>query len=163
MHKNKIDIRTGTLFPWHFQLVAVLVLIISLVLIVERTVLSISLMIGSIFIFSGYSGVEIDKEKNLYREYMSFFLIKSGKKVKYPGVEKIFVSTSKIKQQLYTAHTSHSSIFTNIEFNGYLKFDNGRKIHLLSRRKKESLIIVLKRIAVFLNAPLEDNTAIGVK
>jgi len=158
MNKSKIDIKTGTLFPWHFQFIAIIVLIIALSIVVEKTALSIFLIIASVFVFSGFSGVEIDKEERVYREYISFFLIKDGKKLKYPGIEKIFVSTSKTKQQLYTAHTNHSSIFTNEKFNGYLKFNDGRKIHLLTKRKKENLIKSLKKISAFLEVHVEDNT-----
>ena len=87
--------------------------------------------------------------------------MKSGDKKKYSGIEKIFVSTSKTKrQEFYTVHTNHSSIFENLEFNGFLKFNNGEKIQLLRKRKKSELIKELKRVATFLNVPIEDNTVV---
>jgi hypothetical protein len=146
------------LFPWHFQFLAVIVLIVSLALITERTVLSVVLMAASVFILSGHSGIEIDKKENYYREYNSFFLIKLGEKIKYAGIEKIYVNTSKMREQLYTAHTSHSSVFINMEFNGYMKFEDGTKVHVLSRRKKADLTKALKKISQFLNVRVEDNT-----
>lgn len=158
MHKNTIDIKFGTLFPWPFQLLAGILLLIGLSIILEKPILSVLLILGSGFVLSGYAGTDVDKTKNLYREYNSFFLIKYGKKIKYTGIEKIFINRSKVKQQLYTAHTSHSSIFTNTEFNAYLKFENGTKIHLLTKRKKENLKRDLKKISAFLEIPVEDNT-----
>ena len=163
MVPNKIDIKTGTLFPWTFQLIAGIVFLIGLSIIVDRTVLSLCLIAASVFVFSGYSGIEIDKEKNSYREYMSFFLIKSGKKIKYNGIEKIFINSTKVKQQMHTAHTNHSSIFTNVEFNGYLKLENGQKIHLLTKRKKEKLVHELKKIALFLDVQIDDTVERQVK
>lgn len=156
-YKNKIDIKIGFLFPRHFLFLAGIVLIIGLGLITERTSLSIFLMITSVFVLSAYSGTEIDKAENTYREYNSFFLIKSGKKVKYSGIEKIYITSSKVTQQVYS-RSSQSAFFTNTKFNGYLKLDQGKKIYLLNKRKKENLVRSLKKISAFLNVPIEDNT-----
>ncbi len=163
MAQNKIDIKTGTLFPWTFQFIAGIVFLIGLSIIVDRPVLSLCLIAASVFVFSGYTGMEIDKEKSNYREYMSFFFIKSGKKIKYNGIDKIFINSTKVKQQMHTAHTSHSSIFTNLEFNGYLKLENGEKIHLLTKRKKEKLVYELNKIALFLDVQIDDTVERQVK
>jgi hypothetical protein len=119
MTSEKISIRYGSLFPWTFQLIAVIVLIAGLALIVERPIVSIGLVLFSGFILSGYEGTEIDKAEKTYRDYKSFFFLKSGSKVTYSGIEKIFVNTSKSRQTVHTAHTSNSSIFENTEFNGF--------------------------------------------
>lgn len=161
MTSEKINIRYGSLFPWTFQLIAVIVLIAGLSLIVERPVLSICLVFFSGFILSGSEGTEIDKGEKTYRDYKSFFFLKSGSQVKYSGIEKIFVNTSKSRQTVHTAHTNNSSIFENTEFNGFLKFDDGTKIQLLQKRKKADLLRALDEIAKFLNVPVEDNTGSG--
>ena len=84
----KIDIRSGSLFPWHFQLIAVLILIAGITLIIEKPMIGSGLIVASGFILSAASGVEIDKSKNRLREYTSFyFIIKGGKWRKYPGAE----------------------------------------------------------------------------
>lgn len=160
MIKNKIDIKYGSLFPWPFQLIAVLVFIAAVSLVMEKPALSILFMIAGVFIISGYEGTEIDIAAKSYKEYKSFFLVKTGNSVKYSAIEKIFVNTSKTRQQLYTVHTNKSSIYENIEFNGFLKFDNGEKIQLLTRRKKKELIKALEKISALLQVPLEDNTGV---
>jgi hypothetical protein len=161
IHKNVIDIKFGPLFPWPFQFLAGILLIIGLAILLEKTILSIIMILGSGFVLSGYSGTEIDKTEKAYREYNAFLFIKIGKKIKYIGIEKIFINTSKVKQQLYTAHTSHSSVFTNTEFNGYVKFEDGTKIQLLSNPKKEKLVSELQKIAEFLNVQVEDNISVS--
>lgn len=160
--KNKIDIRFGSLFPWHFQLVAASVLLVALSLIIEKTFVSIGLILICGFILSGQEGTEIDKEERSYRDYKSFFFLKSGSKVKFTAIEKIFVSTSKMRQQIFRIHTNQSSIFEHIEYNGFLKFSDGTKIQLLRKRKRSDLIKALKNIAAFLEVPLEDNTSVQV-
>jgi hypothetical protein len=156
---DKIDVRYGSLFPWPFRFIAALVLIVGLALIVEKTFLSIALMFVSGFVLSGYEGTEINKAAKSYFDYKSFFFLKSGEKKNYDDVEKIFVSTSKTTERLHTAHTSHSSTFQHLEFNGFIKFNNGEKIQLLRKRKKSDLIRGLEKVASFLNVPIEDNTA----
>lgn len=159
MTEHKIDIRSGSLFPWHFQLIAALIMIAGVMLIIEKPMLGSVLAVAAGFILSAASGTEIDKAKNRYREYNSFyFILKSGKWKKFNGAEKVFINSAKKSTQMYTAHTNHSSVFTDQEFNGYLKLNDGTKIHLLTSRKKEKLVATLNKATSFLNIPLQDNT-----
>jgi hypothetical protein len=59
---------------------------------------------------------------------------------------------------MYTAHTTHGSVYENVDFNGFLKFNDGTKIQLLRKRRKADLLKALENIATFLDVPLEDNT-----
>lgn len=156
--ENKIDIKYGRLFPWPFLLLAVILLVVGLSLIVEKTMVSGMLIVVGGFILSGYEGTDIDTVGKTYREYKSFFFLKTGERIRYARIEKIFISTSKTKQQLYTAHTTKSSIFENIEFNGFIKFDDGAKVQLLRNRKKADLLKALEKISAFLRVSVEDNT-----
>ena len=158
MGKNKIDIQYGRLFPWPFLFIGGIVLVIGLALLVENRLASIVLIAVGGFILSGSEGTEIDKAAKSYKEYNAFFFIKSGANVPYSGIEKIFINTSKSKQQFYTAHTTHGSVYENVDFNGFLKFSNGTKIHLLRKRKKEDLMKALQDVASFLDVQIEDNT-----
>ena len=153
-----MDIKYGRLFPWPFLFMGGIVLVIGLTLLVENTLVSIILIAVGGFILSGSEGTEIDKTAKHYREYNAFFFIKSGRNVPYSGVEKIFINTSKSKQKMYTAHTTHGSVYENVDFNGFLKFNDGTKIQLLRKRRKADLLKALENIATFLDVPLEDNT-----
>lgn len=159
MTNSKIDIRNGSLFPWHFQFIAGLILLAGALLIFEKPGIGLILLVAAGFILSAASGTEIDKLGNRYREYTSFyFLIRGGKWKAFNGAEKIFINSSQNSSQMYTAHTSHSSTFVNQEFNGYLKLNDGTKILLISSRKKEKLTTMLNQAASFLKIPLQDNT-----
>jgi hypothetical protein len=158
MIKNKIDIKYGSLFPWPFLFIGGIVLIIGLALLFENTLASIVLISVGGFILSGSEGTEIDKAAKRYKEYNSFFFIKSGENVAYSGIEKIFINTSKSKQRMYTAHTMHGSVYENVDYNGFLKFNDGTKIHVLRKRRKEDLLKALEKIASFLDVQIEDNT-----
>lgn len=128
----------------------------------ERPAISLVLIFASGFILSSSSGTEVDKLKNRYREYLSFyFILKNGKWKKFNGAEKVFINSSKIKAVMHPTHMSlanPSSVFKYDEFNAYLKLVDGTKIHLASNTKKEKLVSVSNRAASFLKCPLQDNT-----
>lgn len=158
--EKKIDVRYGSLFPWPFHLIAGIVLIVAVSLILERTIVAVAFMVFCGLVLTASEGTEIDLAGRTFQEYKSFFFIKTGTKEKYSGMEKIFINTSKTKQQLYTAHTTKSSIYENIEYNAFLKFDDGTKVHLLRKRKKADLMKRVKKIAAELDVPVDDQTAI---
>jgi hypothetical protein len=157
--QKKIDIRYGSLFPWPFQFIAGIVLIVAASLIVERTIVAVAFMILCGLILTASEGTEIDLERKTFQEYKSFFFVKTGTKEHYSGMEKIFINTSKSRQQMYTAHTTKSSIYENIEYNAFLKFDDGTKIQLLQRRNKADLMKRVKKIASELDVLVDDQTA----
>jgi hypothetical protein len=156
--KKKIDIRYGSLFPWPFQFIAGIVLILVATLIVERTIVAIAFMIFSGLVITASEGTEIDLSNNTFLEYKSFFFIKSGTIEKFNGMEKIFINASKTKQRLYTPYTTKSSLYENIVYNAFLKFDDGTKVHLMQKKKKALLMKRLDKIAADLGVPVEDQT-----
>ena len=155
--RRTIIVRFGNLFPWIFLTVAAVILVMALFTMAARPILSICLILVSGLVLTAQEGTEIDKSMRRYREYKSFFFIKSGRWMNYKQVEKIFVNSSKSSQRLYTAHTTKSSIFENIDYNGFLKFSDNKKVHLLKKRKKAELLKALNPIARFLEVPVEDN------
>ncbi len=156
MNTDKIDIKFSRLFPWHFLFLALVVFIIGVAIVAEKTILSICLMIASVFILTAYSGTEINTADKTYTEYNSFFLfIKSGKRMKYGGIEKLFINRSKVTQRMYS-RTNQSSIFSHNEYNGYVKFDDGIKIQLLNKRRKKDLVAAIRKISAFIHVEVED-------
>lgn len=156
--QNTIDVNFGRLFPWQFQLIGGIILFVAVTLIGQRPGVSIFLIVLGLFILSASEGTEINKDKKLIREYKSFFFLKTGQWSPYDGIEKIFINSLRVTQQMHTAHTNKSSIFTDYEYNGYLKFEDGTKIQLLRKKNKASLLQLLKGISTFLQVPLEDHT-----
>ncbi len=62
---DKIDVKFGSLFPWPFRLIAVVVLVVGLSLILEKTFLSIGLILIGGFILSGAEGTEINGQRRV--------------------------------------------------------------------------------------------------
>jgi hypothetical protein len=161
MKKQEMNVGYGSLFPWPFLLIGIILLIVAVPLAFEKPFVGTILIAVSGFILTAYEGTVINKESRSYVEYKSFFFIKSGKTKSYSEVEKIFINKSKTTQRLYTAHTTHSSIFSNHEFNAFLKFDNGVKVKLKTKRNKAHLMKFLHPVSLFLSTSIEDNSSSG--
>lgn len=160
MQKNKFDIKTGERFPWPFYLLAVLFIIIALVVIADRPAIAAILSFLALLIFTARGGLEIDLENQTYREYMSFFFImRMGKPVKFNSVENIFINSGNVSRKIYTAHTSESSTFKDRKYNAFVKFSNGGKVKIMSRKDKQPLLEYSSALARQMNTSVVDYTA----
>ncbi|HEX5170668.1 MAG TPA: hypothetical protein VFW11_15955 [Cyclobacteriaceae bacterium] len=151
-----IDIKAESL-PWYFRLAGILMIIFSLATFSGSywwfgVVL---IPIGTVLVTYA-SGTEINLVTKKYREYSSILFFKHGEQQKFDEIERIFINASKVTTQIQTAHTTSGSIFTDIEYNAYLKFSNGKKIFVTSRRNKKDLINQLQPIANRLETELVD-------
>lgn len=142
-----IDVKAESL-PWYFKLTGALIIVFALTTLSGSYwwVALILIPIGIILI-TYVSGTEISLDTKSYREYNSMLFIKIGQKEAFHEIEKIFINASKVTSQMHTAHTSSGSIFTHTEYNAYLKFSNGKKIFLTSKKDKKALISELQPIA----------------
>lgn len=154
-----IDVKAGRLFPWQFLLIGVLIMIGSLALISTKPALAGLMLIAGGFMVTASEGTEIDVVQKRYREYTSFYFLKKGTWIRFEAAEKVFINSARTSNKMYTASTLNSSTFINTQYNGYLKFSDGTKLHLLTSRKKEKLATVLQNVASLLKIPVQDNTS----
>ncbi|MEX2235689.1 MAG: hypothetical protein WD824_26260 [Cyclobacteriaceae bacterium] len=156
--KKNVDIKCGSVFPFPFLVLGAVFFIAGAAVFVTHPVISIVLIVAGVVILTAYEGTEINPASRTYREYNSFLFIKKGKAKKYNGIEKIFINKAKVSQRVYTAHTSNSAIFTDTEYNAYLKFNEGEKVFLFSGKNKTKLLKRLNDISRSLNTQVVDNT-----
>ena len=160
---SKIDIKFKSLFPWQFLFLAGVIFFAALAFLSEGVLISLVLIAGSMFVLTSFNGTEIDTANKYYREYTAlFYFLRSGKKIKYMRIEKLYINRSKVAQRMYSARTTQSSTFSNTEYNAYVKFDNDQKIQLLNKRNKETLVRELEKVSAFLKVPITDNTVVPV-
>ena len=158
LKSTTLNIRTGRIFPWHFQLIAVVIVIGAVAVFITNFIFSMVLLVIGISILTAHSGVLIDPGQKTYRAYNSFIFIKTGSVLPYVGIEKIFLNANKESQKVYTAHTLDSTNFKNTMYDGYLKFVDGTKIHLISDKNKATIMAELNGYADILGIDLHDNT-----
>lgn len=157
--KNEdIDIRFDYLVPWHFRLVGVALVIVAIAGFMVNPLLAILFIAVGVFLVTSYSGTVLNRSNNTYKEYNTYFFIKSADEQTHSGIEKIFINPGKLSQKIYTAHTLNSQTFENVIYNAYIKFNNGEKIQLLQSKDKAKLMKELDAIAEFMNTSIQDNT-----
>lgn len=155
---QQLDFKSGKLFPFPFQVVAVLFIIAAVAFFATYAFVSLVLLLLSALILTAHAGVEFNLSGRTYREYNSFLFIKSGKILPYPGVEKVFINAGRVSQRMYTAHTTTSAVFSNTEYRGYVKLLNGSKIFLTSSKNKEKLVNRLTPLLDYLQTELVDHS-----
>ncbi|MBX2944334.1 MAG: hypothetical protein KF725_00770 [Cyclobacteriaceae bacterium] len=153
-----IDIRFGLLLPWTFRLLAACAMILGLSAWQTNPWVTVVIGVVGFFALVAHEGTEINPATKTYREYTSFFFFKTGRFKSYTEIELIFINRAMESQQMYTAHTTHSSTFENMVYNAYLKFSNGEKIHLQKIKNKEKLMAVLKPLSEAVQVEVTDNT-----
>ena len=153
-----LDIKRGPLFPISFRFVAVLLIIAAVALFLSYPLASVILLLVSLGILSAQEGVEFNQAQRTYREYYAFFFIKSGKPYSYQGVEKVFMNSGQVSERMYTAHTTSSAVFTNREYRGFVKFDDGTKVLIARGKKKSSIEEKLQQVSNYLNAVVVDHS-----
>ena len=158
MASEKLNIKNGSLFPWHFQVVAAALVMGSLTAFSSNIILAVVLLLIGVFMLTSYSGVLIDHSEKSYKEYSSYLFIKVGETKHFDDVDKIFINGNNVSQTVYTAHTLNSKTFKNMVYDGYLKFTNGEKVHLISSKNKKKLMIQLEKASEYLSTEVQDNT-----
>jgi len=141
---SRISIRSGPIFPYQFQYFAILLIIFSFLLITVKPYLSILPLLPGLIILSSFYGLEIHPGKGEYRNFKSFLFIKTGSWIAYEGIENIFINSSHQTQKIYTRITE-GPIIRKKYYNAYLKFRNGDKAFLISKKNKISLIKKISR------------------
>lgn len=160
MDIRTIDIKSGRLFPFHFQLLSLVFLFMGMVLIMFSPYFSpIPLFLGGL-ILTGYRGIKFDRAPKVYRDYYSFLFFKFGKWKKYDHVEQIFINSSKVSQKVYTMVTSGTTI-ENLEYNAYIIFEDRKKLYLITDKNKDKLYKKLTKIADFFQSNIHDYTVVN--
>lgn len=153
---QKFDLKSDLLFPFPIPLLGFAMVIVgAFVVIVNYIAAPIIIFFGAVLI-TGRQGIVFSETD--YSEYYSFItFIRFSRKKSMKPVEKIFINASKVSQKVNTMVTTGITT-RNIEYSGYLKFEDGNKLYLKSRKNKESLIEELQALSDFLNTQLEDRT-----
>ncbi|CAN5269055.1 hypothetical protein BH23BAC1_BH23BAC1_37440 [soil metagenome] len=154
MKTGKYKYYLGPYFPWQFSLLGGIVLIIGLTL-EYGLIFNLIIILISLVIFTGHYGLEIDFTNKTFMSYASFLGIKSGKRKTFDAVEKIFINSRNIRETLHS-RSNYSGNFRYIEYKSFLKFSNGRKIGLISRKNKDKLLKQIRNIAKDLKAEIVD-------
>lgn len=112
----------------------------------------------SLIIFTTHYRLRIDPENKVYHDYLWILGFRSGEKGKFITLEYLFIKKNTVSQTM-RLRVASSTIQKDV-FDGYLKFSDQHKIHLLTLSSKENLINRLKFMAALLKTRIIDYSEI---
>ena len=108
----------------------------------------------SLIIFTTHHRLQVDFKNKVYRQYVWLLGLKRGEKVSFETIEYVFVKKNKVQQSMHSrvsTTTVHSEVYE-----GFLRFSEKDKIHLITSSKKGPLVKKLITIAGQLNVQILD-------
>jgi len=151
---TKIDFKTSGYFPGHIMLLGILLVFIGLPVMFVNPIIGLILWFISLIIFTTHYRLSIDQDNKVYHDYLWILGFRSGEKGKFNTLEYIFIKKSNISQTM-RMRVASSTIQKEV-FDGYLKFSDQHKLHLLTLDSKENLINKLKFMATLLKTTVID-------
>jgi hypothetical protein len=151
---NTVDFKTSAYFPWHITFGGVFLFGLGLAVLNLNVLVALALIIVGLVIITTHYRLQVDLDNKTYHDYLWIAGFKNGEKGVFHQIEYLFINKSKVKEtmQLRVA----SSAIQREVFNGYLKFSEQDKVHLLTLDSKESLIKKIKGIASQLKVDVVD-------
>ena len=158
MNESIIYYKHGAIAALHIRFFGILLVIIGLVIFYKIMALSIILiLIGLVIAFSN-SGVIINLENNTFQEYNSFFFFKTGENERFDKIDLLYINKNNKSQQMNSPRMTQTHVMKYVQYDAYIKFDNGDKLHLLTEKDKAKLFSKLEPVVKHVGIPITDNT-----
>jgi hypothetical protein len=151
---NKVDFKTSPYFSGIFIFLGIFLALIGLPLLFTSIVGAMILLLLSLIIFTTHYRLSIDFDTKTFHDYVWFLGFKNGEKGKFEQVEYVFVKKSAISQKMQLK-AANSTIRKEV-YDGYLKFSEEEKIHLLTKDNKQDVVKKLREISTMLNVKIID-------
>lgn len=149
-----IDMKTSGYFSGPIIFSGILLLFTGLLVIATHGPVGLIMLLISIIIFSTHYRLKVDFDNKVFHDYLWILGIKHGEKGRFDNVEYLFIKRSKVSQTMRLRAVS-TTIRKDV-YDGYLKFSETNKIHLLTEDDKSELIRKLKIMSEQLNSKIVD-------
>lgn len=154
MNKRVINIKTSPYFSGTIIFVWIILLFVGLGVLFINWVVGLPLVIVGILILTTHYRLEINFVNKTYQDYVSILGFRTGEIKTFDSIEYLFIKKSRVSQVMNSQ--IKTTTLKKDQYDGYLKFSETDKIHLLGKDKKENLIEQLKRVANILNIKIID-------
>lgn len=151
---KKVDFKTSPYFSGIFIFLGIFLALIGIPLLFKSTIGAIILLLISLIIFTTHYRLSIDFETKTFHDYVWFLGFKNGEKGKFDQVEYVFVKKNAVSQKMQLK-AANSTLRKEV-FDGYLKFSEEEKIHLLTKDNKQDVVKKLQEIAALLKIKIID-------
>ena len=153
-----VDVRFGALLPWTFHVLAGVSLLVAVALVMKFPLLAAIIAVVAILILSAGEGTQIDFAQKRYREYTSFWFVRTGTWTPYDTIDALFVNANKMRQRIGT-YQIITSEFMFTEYRLYLRINYDEKILLKKSKNRRALLRDATGIGKQLNMDVADYTA----
>ncbi len=151
---NKTDFKTSNYFSWHVYYSGFLFIAFGLASLTIHPIIGLILCFSGLIFVTTHYRLAVDLGNKAYHDYIWFLGFRRGEKGKFKAIEYLFIKRSSVNQTMHLRVAS-STIRKEV-FDGYLKFSEQDKIHLLTMDSKERLIKKLKHISTLLKVSVVD-------
>jgi hypothetical protein len=151
-----IDIKTSPYFSGQVVFFGIVLVGIGLGFLIIKPVLSGILLFISLIIFTTHYRLRVDLEAKTYFDYLWILGFRNGDTGKFEHLEYIFVKKSKVTQTM-SLRVASTTIDKEI-YDGYLKFSDQHKIHLVTKDSQQGLLKILAPIAEKLAVKIVDHS-----
>jgi len=149
-----VDFRTSAYFSPMITFVGGFVGMFGLTFINTNPIQSSVLALIGLFVVTTHYRLSIDFEKKVYHDYLWILGMKNGERGNFDKIEYLFIKKSKVSQTMYLRVAS-STIQKEV-YDGFLKFSEDNKLHLLTKDGKKDLIDKLRKISTALKVKIVD-------
>lgn len=144
---NVFDFKTAVYFPRRIIFTAVLLVFAVLLVVLKSVVFELIILLACVVIFTTHYRLRIDYTNKAFFDYVWILGFKKGDHGKFEKIEYLFIKKSRISQKMN--HLAGSAIVQKEVYDGYLKFSDREKIHLMTTDSKNALV---KKLSVISNA-----------
>jgi hypothetical protein len=159
---EKVDLRTTSYFSLPFLIIGGALDVFCLIALFEGVwLLGVVLWLVSLLIFTTHYRITVNFIDKTFHDYLWVLGWKVGEKGTFDSLEYVFIKRANVSQ---TVHSIVASTTLKKEvYDGYLKFSNGKTVHLLTKDSREALLAKLLVMAKKLQTTLVDYTQGEVK
>jgi hypothetical protein len=154
---KEIDFKTSGYFSGSIIFFGVVLAMAGLGVLFKSAILGLILLLVSVIIFTTHYRLKIDFDTKVFHDYVWILGLKNGDQRKFENIEYLFIKKSLVSQTMNSL--LNSSTFRKHVYDGYLKFSEKDKIHLITKDSKNDLIEKLRVIASRLNVRIVDYSA----
>ncbi len=151
---NIIDFKTSNYFSGVVIIVGVIFSVTGISILFANIIIGLVLLFASVIIFTTHYRLSLDFEKKVFHDYLWILGMKSGEKGNFEAVEYLFIKKSKVSQTM-SVRVASATVRKEV-YDGYLRFSEEEKIHLLTKDSKKGVEKKLRQISSMLKVRIID-------
>ncbi|MEO7987964.1 MAG: hypothetical protein ABI663_00380 [Chryseolinea sp.] len=150
----KVDFKTSGYFSSTVIVVGIIFSLVGLILLLSNIIGGLILLLIGIVISTTHYRLMIDFDKKIFHDYVWILGLKNGDKGIFEHIEYLFIKKNRVSQNM-NMQVATTTIRKEV-YDGYLRFSETEKIHLLTKDSKKTVVAKLRELSTMLNVRIID-------